>query len=98
MRRPSTTMEHSTSSSGRSGGKEAAGGVELLSSARYAHSQAYVTQLAARFGFLLVREEELVIRTEASMPLPGRIFLLQNTGRAEATRGAVGGGGGDVGR
>ena len=54
-------------------------GVELLSSARYAHSQSYIEAVAVRHGFYVARVEELIIRTEASVPLPGKIFVLQLT-------------------
>lgn len=64
-----------------SGEKERGGGegVELLSSARYAHSQSYIMGLADTYRFHVCRVQALVIRTEASVPLPGRIFLLQNS-------------------
>ena len=53
--------------------------VELLSSARYAHSQKYIERLAAKYKFHMAVVQDLVIRKEASVPLPGKIFLLQNT-------------------
>jgi hypothetical protein len=53
-------------------------GVELLSSGRYAHSQRYIELLAAAHCFHMAQVHSLVIRTEAAVPLPGKIFLLQS--------------------
>ena len=52
-------------------------GVELLSSARYAHSQSYIEHLSCEHGFCIVHIENMVIRKEATVSLPGQIFILQ---------------------
>mmetsp|Transcript_5049 Transcript_5049/g.8278 ORF Transcript_5049/g.8278 Transcript_5049/m.8278 type:complete len:556 (+) Transcript_5049:111-1778(+) len=81
MRRPKLdTGGGIESERGGTPNSEGSVGVELLSSARYAHSQGYIEQLAKLHGFLVMRVEELVIRTEASVPLPGKIFALQLNG------------------
>ena len=52
-------------------------GAQLLSSARFAHSHAYVKRLAARHGYTLEASRQIVLRTEVTVPLGGRIYLLR---------------------
>ncbi len=52
-------------------------GVQLLSSARFAHSSSYINQLADMHQFSIIRTVDIVIRKEQTVPLPGKIFILQ---------------------
>jgi len=54
-------------------------GVQMLTSARFAHSHRYIMNLVERFGFNLVEMRDIVVRTEVSVPLPGKIYLLEKT-------------------
>jgi predicted TPR repeat methyltransferase len=50
--------------------------VQLLSSARYAHSPTYIQELATRYAFEIISEMKITIRTENTVPLPGYIYIL----------------------
>ena len=58
-------------------------GAALLSSARFAHSGAYVERLAEQHGFRLVGRRQVVLRCEATVPLAGQLFLLEAIETAE---------------
>ncbi|MBL8513511.1 MAG: tetratricopeptide repeat protein [Betaproteobacteria bacterium] len=52
-------------------------GFRLLPAGRYAHAPAYVRALAESNGFEVVAQEPAVIRTEASVPIYGFVFVLE---------------------
>lgn len=52
-------------------------GYVLRSTGRYAHAQAYVTELAQRYGFVPVSVEELCVRLDYGQPIIGAIHVLQ---------------------
>lgn len=52
-------------------------GCVLRSTGRYAHAQAYVTQLSQRYGFVPVSVEDLCIRLEDDQPIIGAIHVLR---------------------
>ncbi|ANM09018.1 MULTISPECIES: class I SAM-dependent DNA methyltransferase [unclassified Rhizobium] len=51
------------------------GGFHLAPSLRYAHSEAYVRQLAARHGFDILKIVKAVIRKDGGKPVAGILFL-----------------------
>jgi predicted TPR repeat methyltransferase/Fe-S-cluster containining protein len=51
----------------------------LRRTGRYAHSQAYVSQLAHRFGFASVSSEEFCLRLDNDQPIIGAVYVLQRT-------------------
>ncbi|RFB98612.1 SAM-dependent methyltransferase [Rhizobium leguminosarum bv. trifolii] len=51
------------------------GGFHLAPSLRYAHSEAYVRQLAARHGFDILEIVKTVIRKDGGKPVAGILFL-----------------------
>jgi predicted TPR repeat methyltransferase len=52
-------------------------GAQLLTSARFAHSDRYVRALCEKHGFCVLCHERIVLRTEETVPLPGNIYILQ---------------------
>ena len=52
-------------------------GAQLLSSARFAHSHAYIQLLAQVHGYTLKACREVVLRTEETVPLQGRMYVLE---------------------
>jgi predicted TPR repeat methyltransferase len=52
-------------------------GAQLLTSARFAHSDRYIRALCEQHGFCVLRHERIVLRTEETVPLPGNIYILQ---------------------
>ena len=52
-------------------------GIQLLTSARYAHSQIYIHILAHIHGFDIISKLSTTLRTETSMPLEGFMYLLK---------------------
>lgn len=52
-------------------------GFVLRRSGRYAHTQAYVTALAASHGFDTVAAVPLVLREEQGQPIAGRVLTLR---------------------
>ena len=53
-------------------------GAQLLSSARFAHAHAYIERLAARHSFEVAATRQITLRTEGSVPLAGRLYLLRS--------------------
>lgn len=54
-----------------------AGEVEIRSSGRFAHSEAYIDALAAAHGFTPRASEPTALRTENRRPIPGRLVVLE---------------------
>jgi hypothetical protein len=52
-------------------------GAQLLKSARFAHSDEYINILASHHGFAVVATKITILRTEETVPLQGRFYLLQ---------------------
>jgi predicted TPR repeat methyltransferase len=52
-------------------------GAQLLTSARFAHSDRYIRALCEKHGFCVLCHERIVLRTEETVPLPGNIYILQ---------------------
>jgi predicted TPR repeat methyltransferase len=52
-------------------------GAQLLTSARFAHSDRYIRALCVKHGFRVLCHERIVLRTEETVPLPGNIYILQ---------------------
>jgi len=53
-------------------------GGEILSSARFAHSNTYIQLITSLHGFsILSHREGIVLRTEESVPIPGNMFICQ---------------------
>lgn len=52
-------------------------GIQLLTSARYAHSQIYIHILAHIHGYDIISKLSTTLRTETSMPLEGFMYLLK---------------------
>ena len=52
-------------------------GIQLLTSARYAHSQIYIHTLAHIHGFDIVSKLSTVLRTETAIPLEGMMYVLK---------------------
>ena len=52
-------------------------GGQLLKSARFAHSNAYIQILAEIHGFHVLMQRNVVLRTEETIPLLGILYLLQ---------------------
>lgn len=52
-------------------------GARLLSSARFGHSNSYITALCQRYGFEVIGHEVKTLRTEETKPLPGNMFVLR---------------------
>jgi predicted TPR repeat methyltransferase len=52
-------------------------GGQLLTSARFGHSNQYIQHLADMYHFTIVGHERKTLRTEGSMPLLGNMFVLQ---------------------
>lgn len=51
--------------------------LQLLTSARYAHSQKYIETLSDMYKLRIVKVENVIVRTENTIPLPGKIYILQ---------------------
>ena len=52
-------------------------GGQLLTSARFAHSNKYIEMLAQKYSFDIVGRKSIILRTEETVPLPGNLFILQ---------------------
>jgi predicted TPR repeat methyltransferase len=52
-------------------------GGQLLKSARFAHSNSYIETLAEIHGFQILKMKIVVLRTEETIPLYGRLYVLQ---------------------
>ena len=52
-------------------------GAQLLSSARFAHSHAYIQLHAKGHGYTIKACREVVLRTEETVPLQGRMYVLE---------------------
>jgi predicted TPR repeat methyltransferase len=55
-------------------------GAQILSSGRFAHSHSYILSLGEKYGFSVVHIEDIIVRTEVNVPLPGKIYVFQRTG------------------
>ena len=53
-------------------------GGELLKSARFAHSNSYIEILAHIYGFQIVKSKSVILRTEETIPLHGRLYVLES--------------------
>ena len=53
-------------------------GGELLKSARFAHSNLYIEILAHIYGFQIVKSKSVILRTEETIPLHGRLYVLES--------------------
>lgn len=53
--------------------------LQLLTSARFAHSSAYIHALATKYGFRICEEIDIVLRTEGTVPLGGKIYIMELT-------------------
>jgi predicted TPR repeat methyltransferase len=54
----------------------AQGSFELLPTRRYAHSESYVRELASRHGFIIEVSQQVNVRKERGVIVPGTIFVL----------------------
>jgi predicted TPR repeat methyltransferase len=52
-------------------------GTQLLTSARFAHSNSYIEILANLYGFVILNMKIVILRTEDTVPLYGRLYVLQ---------------------
>jgi predicted TPR repeat methyltransferase len=52
-------------------------GTQLLTSARFAHSNTYIEKLANIYGFIILNMKIVILRTEDTVPLYGRLYVLQ---------------------
>jgi len=52
-------------------------GTQLLTSARFAHSNSYIEILANLYGFIILNMKIVILRTEDTVPLYGRLYVLQ---------------------
>ena len=52
-------------------------GGQLLKSARFAHSNSYIQILAEIHGFQILKMKIVILRTEETIPLYGRLYVLQ---------------------
>ena len=52
-------------------------GAQLLSSARFAHSDEYVRCIGTHHGFQVVSYRSIVLRKEETLSLPGHVFVLK---------------------
>lgn len=52
-------------------------GGQLLKSARFAHSNSYIQILADIHGFQILKMKIVILRTEETIPLYGRLYVLQ---------------------
>jgi predicted TPR repeat methyltransferase len=52
-------------------------GAQLLKSARFAHSNSYIEALCQIHGFQILKMKIVVLRTEETVPLHGRLYVLQ---------------------
>ena len=52
-------------------------GGQLLKSARFAHSNSYIETLAEIHGFQILKMKIVILRTEETIPLYGRLYVLQ---------------------
>jgi predicted TPR repeat methyltransferase len=52
-------------------------GTQLLTSARFAHSNIYIEKLANIYGFIILNMKIVILRTEDTVPLYGRLYVLQ---------------------
>lgn len=50
--------------------------VQIRSSGRFAHPEAYLKSLADQHGFTIVTHEPATIRQERNQPIPGQVYLL----------------------
>lgn len=51
-------------------------GAEMLTSGRFAHSHEYILKLVEKYSFQITFIEDIIVRTESSIPLPGKIYIL----------------------
>jgi len=59
------------------GGKPLSASLQLLrSSARFAHSPAYILELCAMYSFRVLVDLEVVLRREGTLPVFGKIYML----------------------
>ena len=56
---------------------------ELRSTRRYAHARSYVEAQAASHGFVLRRNDAVVLRTESQADVAGQLVVLQRAGEGE---------------
>jgi len=55
-------------------------GAKLLpKSARFAHSNTYIEELARHYGFGIVAATEITLRLESSVPIPGYAYVLRRS-------------------
>lgn len=59
------------------GDANSSNGVQLASSGRFQHSDAYIRALATAHGFSIALEDAVSVRKESGTAIPGRIYLLQ---------------------
>lgn len=52
-------------------------GFQLVASGRYAHTQAYITRLCETYNFACRLSEAIVVRKEQTLPIPGRLYVLE---------------------
>lgn len=53
-------------------------GVQLLTSARFAHTNKYIETLCEIYGFELMLSRNVILRTEETVPLSGILYILGN--------------------
>ncbi|KAG7400613.1 hypothetical protein PHYBOEH_004880 [Phytophthora boehmeriae] len=70
-------MPSTQSSSSPFSTDEVAVGFRLAPSGRFQHSPGYIVSLAERWGFNIVLQEEISVRKESGVAIPGRIYILQ---------------------
>lgn len=54
-------------------------GYRLAPSGRFQHSHEYIVTLASRMSFNIAVKQDISVRKESGEPIPGRIYLLQQT-------------------
>ncbi len=69
-------------------------GFQLRASGRFAHSDAYIRELAARIGFAQIQGEQMTVRMEGASALAGVLYVLRRGTRRdfECARRSRGGG------
>eukprot|EP01041_Mallomonas_annulata_P000353 gene353-635_t len=68
--------EHAKNDSKEPEGAVPGWGVQLLTSARFAHSKGYVDALSNSYGFKIMSHRDIILRKEEATSLPGHVFVL----------------------
>uniref|UniRef100_H3H4T9 Methyltransferase type 11 domain-containing protein n=1 Tax=Phytophthora ramorum TaxID=164328 RepID=H3H4T9_PHYRM len=58
-------------------------GFRLAPSGRFQHSHEYIMALVRRLGFSVAVQEDISVRKESGVPIPGRIYILQRIAQHE---------------